>query len=430
MGQENSNKRLTDERCTQKRCVNLDWLEVHCREPIGQPHNADYFRNHGCEVQEREYGTRVYKEMFVILGTDGLPAIEVRRNPSSQGLNGIHDAEETHIRLNNRLCYFDDCAILLKKFLDFHHYTDVRISRIDFCLDFVRFDFGDDPQKFVRRYLKHHYAKINQGDINVHGKDAWEGQEWNSLKWGNPLSIVSTKMYNKTLELKDHKSGLYGKPYIRQAWLLCGFIDDMQRVTKNGELVNVWRVEFSVKSPKANWATIELNGHPKEKYSLPNSLDVYTNRSDILTAFASLSRHYFRFKKYKKGVRKDRCDDKKLFNFSDVQNVYKLTNERNVCGNGDKSRQKFNRLLQLLQEYDMTQFNSEAKNAAQTLISSLKEEMINADLIKPWDVQERAIIRALFVKRLLQSNWDRVIIEDILKSVFRKDDDSVRKLLD
>ena len=78
----------------------------------------------------------------------------------------------------------------------------------------------------------------------------------------------------------------------------------------------------------------------------------------------------------------------------------------------------------------MTRFNIKTKEATQTLIDSLKEEMINADLIKPWDVQERAIIRALFVKRLLQSNWDRVIIEDILKSVFRKDDDSVRKLLD
>ena len=430
MEQENLNRKPTENSSTPKRCVNLDWLEVHCREPIGQPHNADYFREHGCEVQEREYGTRVYKEMFTIMGSDGLPAIEVRRNPSSQGLNGIHDAEETHIRLNNRLCYFDDCAILLKKFLDFHHYTDIRISRIDICLDFVRFDFGDDPQKFVRRYLKHHYSKINQGDINVHGKDAWEGQEWNSLKWGNPLSIVSTKMYNKTLELKDHKSGLYGKPYIRQAWYICGFIDDMQRVTKDGELVNVWRVEFSVKSPKANWATIELNGHPKEKYSLPNSLEVYTNRLDILTAFASLSRHYFRFKKYKKGVRKDRCEDKKLFDFSEVQNVYKLTNERNICGNGHKDMTKFNRLLQLLQEYDMTRFNSETKNAAQTLINSLKEDMINADLISPWDEQERAIMRALFVKRLMQSNWDSVIIRDILKSVFGKSDDSVNKLLD
>ena len=430
MTDEQSHRKPTEKLCTRKRCVNLDWLEVHCREPIGEPHNADYFRAHGCEVQEREYGTRVYKEMFVILGEDGLPAIEVRRNPSSQGLNGIHDAEETHLRLNNRLCYFDECAVLFKKFLDFHHYTDIRISRIDICLDFVTFDFGDDPSKFVRRYLKHHYAKINQGEICVHGKDAWEGQEWNSLKWGNPLSIVSTKMYNKTLELKDHKSGLFGKPYIRQSWLLCGFIDDMQRVTKDGELVNVWRVEFSVKSPKANWATIELNGHPREKYSLPNSLEVYKSRLDILTAFASLSRHYFRFKKYKKGVRKDRCEDKKLFDFSDVQNVYKLTTERNVCGIGDKNITKFNRLLQLLQEYDMTRFNSTTKEAAQTLISSLKEDMINADLVKPWDGRERAILRAQFVRRLLESDWDSLIIQDILKSVFGKSEDSVRKLLD
>ena len=64
-----SPRRQTEKSCTPKRCVNLDWLEVHAREPIGQPHNADYFREYGCEVQEREYGTRVYKEMFVILGT-------------------------------------------------------------------------------------------------------------------------------------------------------------------------------------------------------------------------------------------------------------------------------------------------------------------------------------------------------------------------
>lgn len=430
MEQEQSDRRPTERRSIPKRCVNLDWLEVHAREPIGQPHNADYFREHGCEVQEREYGTRVYREMFVIMGSDGLPSIEVRRNPSSQGLNGIHDAEETHIRLHNRMCYFDDCAIRLRDFLDFHHYTDIRISRIDICLDFVRFDFGDDPAKFVRRYLKHQYAKINQGDINVHGKDGWEGQDWNSLKWGNPLSIVSTKMYNKTMELKDHKSGLYGKPYIRQAWYLCGFIDDMQRVTMNGELVNVWRVEFSVRSPKANWATIELNGHPNDKYSLPNKLDVYTNRLDILTAFASLARHYFRFKKYKKGVRKDRCEDKKLFDFSDVQNVYKLTNEKNVCGNGDKNLTKFNRLLQLLQEYDFTRFDTTQKQAAETLIKALKDDMVNADLIKPWDDHERAIIRALTVERMLKSNWDRVLIERVLREEFGRSEDGVRKLLD
>ena len=159
--------------------------------------------------------------MFVIYGSDGLPAIEVRRNPASSGLNGIHDPEETHIRLVNRMCYYYDCAEMFEKWLENHHNTDIRISRVDICLDFVRFDFGDEPSKFVRRYLKHKYAKINQGNINAHGKDSWEGQEWNSLKWGSPMSCVSTKMYNKTMELKDTKSGLIGKPYIRQAWMMC-----------------------------------------------------------------------------------------------------------------------------------------------------------------------------------------------------------------
>ena len=71
-------------------------------------------------------------------------------------------------------------CLKIPRFSPLHRCENIRI---DICLDFVRFDFGgDDPQKFVRRYLKHHYAKINQGRHNVHGKDAWEGQEWNSLK--------------------------------------------------------------------------------------------------------------------------------------------------------------------------------------------------------------------------------------------------------
>ena len=419
MGKKKSDRKPTETPSTRKRCVNLDWLEVHAREPVGQPHTADYFRSCGCLVKEREYGTRVYREMFVIMGPDGLPEIEVRRNPASSGLNGIHDSEETHIRIVNRLCYFDDTAEKFKNWLRNHHYTDIRISRVDICLDFVRFDFGDEPAKFVRRYLKHKYAKINQGNINVHGSDAWEGQDWNSLKWGSPLSIVSTKMYNKTLELKDTKTNHFAKPYIRQAWLLCGFIDDMQHVTLHGKEVQVWRVEFSLKSAKINWAPIELDGKPNKKYSLRNTLDVYAGREKLLTMFASLSRHYFRFKKYKKGVRKDRCEDKKLFDFSGEQIVYKLTSENEVCGNGDKNLQRFSRLLQLLQEYDMTRFNEEQKQAVQTIINALKEDNINSDLARPWSAEDRAIIRALLIRRMIAKNWNPAIIADELREAFR-----------
>lgn len=419
MESEQSNKRPMGKRCTQKRCVNLDWLEVHAREPIGQPHTADFFRERGCEVVEREYGTRIYREMFVIYGSDGLPAIEVRRNPASSGLNGIHDAEETHIRLVNRMCYYDDAAESLAKWLKSYDYTDVRLSRVDICLDFVTFDFGDDPAKFVQRYFKHKYSKYNGGDISSHGKDTWEGQTWNSIKWGNEKSVVSTKMYNKTLELKDTKSGLFAKPYIRQAWLMCGFIDDMQHVTLQGEEVNVWRVEFSLKSAAKGWCPIELNGKPNNKYSLRNDLSVYAGRDKILTMFASLSKHYFHFKKYKQGVRKDRCPDKKLFDFSTIQTTYKLTTDRAVCGDGDKNMQKFNRLLQLLQQYDMSKFDDNLKTAAETIINAIRDDNMFADLRNPYNQAERAIMRAKFMRDVLEHVENKVIVAEVLKETFK-----------
>ena len=127
------------------RCCNLDWLEVHAREPFGSRRDALYYTSLGYRVAVREYGTRVYREMFTILAPNEDGLLEIRRAPSSSGLHGIHDENECHIRLTNRTCYFDNAARLLDDFLQKHGYTDIRISRVDICLDFERFDFGDDP---------------------------------------------------------------------------------------------------------------------------------------------------------------------------------------------------------------------------------------------------------------------------------------------
>ena len=64
------------------RCVNIDWLEVFAME-IGAPHDADYFIRAGFVVHVREYGTRIYNEMFTLDGQDGHPLLEVRRNPKN-----------------------------------------------------------------------------------------------------------------------------------------------------------------------------------------------------------------------------------------------------------------------------------------------------------------------------------------------------------
>lgn len=391
---------------TTKRCVNLDWLEVHAREPLGRALNADYYRARGLIVHQREYGTRVYREMFTIEGTDGENLLEVRRNPASQGINGIHDPNECHLRLCNRTCYFDNAAAYFAAFLHDNGYTDIRISRVDICLDFVKFDKGDDPQAFVRRYFRHKYAKINQGRISGHGEDTWTGQEWNSLSWGSQHSAVTTKLYNKTMELHDPKTDTFKKPYIRQAWLICGFIDDMQRVTLNNQRVQVWRVEFSLRSAVKNWIPIEIDGIEKNYQSLKNTLDVYINRPQLLVMFASLANHYFHFKKYKQGQRKDRCKDKILFDFTAQQQTYQIGRPDYAAGSGQKYQQQYNALITKLRAYQTSHSLPEIYKACEILINSMTEDTVRNDLANPWSREELDFMRTLLAYRSRHKDTD------------------------
>lgn len=385
----------TDGRPDIIRCVNLDWLEVFCREPDFMPHDMSYFRHAGYVCHDRGYGTRVYKEMFSLEGADGELWFEVRRNPASQGLGGIHTGNECHIRLTNRTCYFDNAASILEDFLSRHGYYDIRLARVDICLDFSRFDFGDNPQAFITRYLRHRYAKINQGNISSHGADNWLGQEWHSLSWGSKSSPVTTKMYNKTLELYEPKTDRFKKPYIRKAWKICGLIDDVQRCTKDGELQDIWRVEFSLRSSKVNWLPIELDGKKKNFQSLKNTLQTYNSREKLLVMFASLARHYFHFKKFKQDTRKDRCPDKELFNFASHQIVYKLQKPDNPGGNGETFVSRYNRLIKHLQEFQLTHPGASIHKAVETICNVITNENQRADLTHYWDNDELELLRKL-----------------------------------
>lgn len=342
--------------------------------------------------------------MFTILAPNEEPLLEIRRNPASVGLKGIHDENECHIRLSNRTCYFDNAASLLRNFLEKHGYTDVRISRVDLCMDFVTFDKGDDPQAFVRRYFKHRYAKINQGRISSHGEDTWSGQEWNSLSWGSRTSSVTTKLYCKTMELYDPKLDWYKKPYIREAWFKCGMIDNITKVTLDNKKVSVWRLEFSLSSAVKNWVPIELDGVAKKWQSLPNNLDVYDGRDKILVMFASLARHYFRFKIYEEGKRKDRCQDKVLFVFSGQQNVYKIGKNDTALGSGNSFLSRYNRLIEKIKEFQSTHYGPELHKACDVLIEAITTENMRAEIANPWDKEELEFLKQLIHVRTSQKS--------------------------
>lgn len=411
-----------------QRCVNLDWLEVHCFEPTNDPHDATYFRRAGLEVVEREYGTRVYKEMFTISDRRGNPFVEVRRNPYSQGFQGVHAAEECHLRLVNAACYYDDAALRLQNFMDTYGYTFNRIARVDICLDFEKFDEGDDPAKFLSRYLRQVYSKINQGNITAHGTDRWDGQLWNSVSWGSPSSAIGTKFYNKTQELYDPTSGTFKKPHIRYAWLQCGLIDDFHKVLKKNEdgwyQPQIWRIEFSIRSSVKKWFTIELNGKERNYQSIRNTLAMYDCREKLVTLFAALQQHYFHFKHYEKGKRKDRCEDKVLFNWKDIQTTYKIGRDdiTSILGDGAKKAKPYDTLLRKLREFRQGQVKHDVLNACDIIIKVLEGDILRSDVRNPFNWQELVVLQQTLSRKADGDTTDAAVLMNEIKQLLNLND--------
>ena len=389
------------------RCANIDWLEAYCLEDaIGYPHDADYFEKRGWEVRKREYGTPMYHEMFTLYDHFGEPFIEVRRKPKSdqRKLNGLFDTYSCHLRLVNRACYAQTAARNMAQFIAQNGFHFQRLTRIDLCLDFEKFDSGDFPAKFVARYMSGKFSKINQANIAAHGLDQWDGRIWNSLSWGSPKSMVRTRFYNKTMELKD---GKHDKPYIRQAWQLAGLVDDwvtLEKKTQDGTLYKpqIWRLEFAIKSGTKGWFVVENNeGHNKRLQSYRNNLQVYDTRQQIFDVIMSLAKHYFHFKylEYNKDgevQRKDRCKDKELFTPSEQDTFYSL--EKTLSNNAHDRH--LDRLLAKLYAYRDKQYEEKVRTACNVVIEKLESERSIQELPTSFTNEDLDFLRRVMAERL------------------------------
>lgn len=384
------------------RCVNIDWLEVYCLEDARRsPMNAEYFRERGYIVREREYGTRVYSEMFTIEDEHGEPWIEVRRNPQSGSseFTGLSELS-CHLRFVNRACYTNRPIRDLAEFILKHDYAYQRIFRIDVCYDFLTFDSGDLPERFIRRYLEKKYSKVNQCKVRAIGSDAWASFDWESVSWGAPTSMVGTKIYNKTKELKATGNR---KPWIIQAWFESGLIDDPLN------LPDVWRIEFSLKSSARNWIVIEdTDAKGNKKRAIPHTPELFDGRDRLWQRFLDLAHHYFRFKRveYKQQpnsagerelVRKDACRDKQLFNYSSRNDFYSIEGvSRSTEPNTEDER-----LLRHLIRYREYHYDMDLRKAIGIVIQAIEDEKLRR--ITPHGL--RTEIEAIRLQIATRTNW-------------------------
>lgn len=292
-------------------CINLDWLEVFCIEDPQFPLDAIHCAQLGFEVRKREYGTPQYSEMMTLYRGD-VPIIEVRRLPySTRDEGGIFEKGACHIRYNNRTCYNVNPVQEMRNFIRRGRLTFKSISRCDICMDFIAFDNGDTPQQFIHRYMtdriiKMHQSKlrgVRRGDgqsyvenFTFAGRDACLTKHINSLKWGGKGCPISTKLYNKSQEMRDTNY----KSYIVDQWCAAKLVKREREKTEDGKIVtklvrdgvptDVWRLEFSVKLQGAKFVETEAGG------VIDFNLSSIENRDKLMAIFHGLALQYWDFR--------------------------------------------------------------------------------------------------------------------------------------
>ena len=263
------------------------------------------------------------------------------------------------------------------------------------------------------------YSKMNQTNISAHGQDQWNGRLWNSLSWGRPQSMISTKLYCKSIELQQ----AHDKPYIRWQWYINHLTDEPIHNTKHnadGQVYTpaIWRVEFSIKSSAKRWFLIERSDQRHGKIPMPYTLDTFDTHERRLIIFASLARHYFRFKYYEPDKRKDRCKDKVLFDFSTLDYFVKV--ER--VTKGTKPDNRWKRIRTMLLTFDMMTSDQQATKAIETLLAYVDQMLLN-EMVTFETTAEIKALQALIRERVNGHRNDNIAKQyERLLDMFQDDD--------
>lgn len=187
----------------QTRCISLDWFEVFAIEP-NEGGDMPFFVRNGFFIDNRGYGTRIYHEMFTLIGSDGNPLLEIRRRPK----NPLMPAGSCHIRLVNATCYRENAADIMRQFLNQYGYTFCNVSRADICLDFVLFDDNTRPRVFMQRYMRESSLRSTKPTftrtVPIDGRDVY-GIRLVGVRHHHPFPQSSiTRHWSSTTLLRIH----------------------------------------------------------------------------------------------------------------------------------------------------------------------------------------------------------------------------------
>lgn len=272
--------------------INVDWLQLYCHDRNTEPLHLLYNGKSSYEFKLMTQGSRHFREIWEVYDVDGEKYCIIQRIPYSS----ILSSDASIVQLCNRELYKPYFASEFIIFLKSHGFEYKSISRLDICFDSNHLYNNLKHSTFIKKIMLGTYLKSNQAKVQWHFDsvaNVGRPMECNSCSFGSKSSPVSTKMYNKSLEMQQVKK----KPYIIESWGYNG-IDTTQ---------DVWRIEISIKSD----ATTTIRTSTGEIFRLiPDSLKQQEMLEDIFFSYAN---QYFKFKKNNGTKNKTRMKDVQIF---------------------------------------------------------------------------------------------------------------------
>lgn len=287
-----------------RRCVNIDWLQVYGRCGIDS-NIIDKLQKLGCRIKEHDQTTRHFaKWITVTRPRESHPYVEITYQPFStkEKSGGVFFADACVVKLCNRFCYEPECVEHFRQFLFSWDFKLISISRIDICSDMEYFDNRMSPKTLIEGFFSCKYWKMRPTKSRSVQKQRTT-MDYSYLAFGEGAAPVKTKIYNKSLEMREVKS----KPYIQDAWRECQL----------GEKRDVWRLELSITPDRKNMVDKDTGQIVEVKLSEIDS------PQKLMNVFFRYAVHYFKFKINDGKTKKSAADVLDLFHVQAADENYK-----------------------------------------------------------------------------------------------------------
>lgn len=325
-----------------RECLSVDYLQIFglC---------IQFKENENYTFKKMQYSSRQFRFITEVYTWQDELFCTIQSHPFSK----VMDLAAMIIKISNKQLYKPHYLSDFNIFCRSIGFVYKNISRIDICIDFLKFHNNLSPDNFIRKFMDNVYLKNGRAGYQLFGEQLVK-HRFDYLRFGSNTSDVAAYLYNKSKEMRDVKQ----KNYILNKWTAAGYdnVDD------------VWRLEFSIKSSSVKM----LNKSEGELFDI--DLKYLESDSMIKELFKCLMIHYFRFKVNDNTQNKTRMKDVILFyNFIPQWSIYLYKPSTDT----NKSDKIFIKKLHNLNN-DLYEFPIEISQAAQIV----KDYFINQKEMK------------------------------------------------